>query len=178
MTAAFTACSLTVGALTGCAPEPGALSTGKDTQAETPREVNPPITAEGPPLATGVLTSADGQTTGRVNVVIEEVTDDFGETDLLATVEFFDLVSPYAHLTPGGALAPRGDDPCFDTGLRSAGGTITPDKNGYATATMPAEVDGYSLHEVLLHLDWTQVGPEDEGCMQPVVARAPLVWSE
>ncbi|MBL3679539.1 hypothetical protein [Leucobacter chromiireducens] len=109
---------------------------------------------------------------------IEEVTDDSGITTPLATVEFFDLVTPYDHLTPGGALAPRGDDPCFDTGIRSAGGTITPDGDGFATATMPAADSDYSLHEIVLHLDWTQIDAETEACMQPVVARAPLTWAE
>ncbi|MBL3682001.1 hypothetical protein [Leucobacter aridicollis] len=128
--------------------------------------------------ATGILTSVDGQTTGRVKVQLEDFTDDFGITTPLATVEFFDLVTPYDHLTPGGALAPRGDDPCFDTGGRSGGGMITPDENGFATATMPAADSGHFLHEIVLHLDWTQIDAETEACMQPVVARAPLTWAE
>ncbi|WP_440312757.1 hypothetical protein [Leucobacter chromiireducens] len=43
---------------------------------------------------------------------------------------------------------------------------------------MPAADSDYSLHEIVLHLDWTQIDAETEACMQPVVARAPLTWSE
>lgn len=131
-----------------------------------------------PRTATGTLISADGQTTGRVEVEIENVTDGFGETSPLATVQFFDLTTPYSHVTPGGSLAPRGDDPCFDTGIRSAGGSIVPAQDGTATAVMPAEAEGNLLYEIVLHLDWTQVDAEIEPCMQPVVARARLTWDD
>lgn len=173
-----TACVLTVAALSGCAPDPGTAVPGGNAEAQMLDELDSASSPGVNRSATGILTSIDGQTTGRVEVQIEEVTDDFGTTSPLATVKFFDLVSPYDHLTPGGALAPRGDDPCFDTGIRSGGGTIFPDADGFATATMPAEDGGYSLHEILLHLDWTQIDSETEACMQPVVARAPLTWAE
>lgn len=128
--------------------------------------------------ATGTFTSIDGQTTGRVEVASKRATIGSTTTDTDATVSFFDLATPYSHLTAGGALVPRGDDPCFDTGTRAGGSMIIPDVDGSATTIMPAEVDGHRLHEILLHLDWTQVDTETETCLQPVVARAPLTWND
>lgn len=111
--AALTTCVLAAVALSGCAPEPGA-SVSSDSTQPSPAQTSSPATQNR--TATGILTSVDRQTTGRVEVQIEEVTDDSGITTPLATVEFFDLVTPYDHLTPGGALAPRGDDPALTPG--------------------------------------------------------------
>lgn len=127
--------------------------------------------------ATGTFTSVDGQTTGRVVVEVEDMTDDLGVADPIATVKFFELATPYEYLTAGGSLAPRDEDSCFDSGFRAGGGRIVPDENGSATAIMPADAEGNYLHEIVLHLDWTQVDAETEPCMQPIVARAPLTWN-
>ncbi|MGO1735864.1 MAG: hypothetical protein ACTHZ9_06030 [Leucobacter sp.] len=175
---ALTACVLAAVALSGCAPEPGAGVPDDNAQPKSPAETSASVPATENRTATGVLTSSDGQTSGRVEVQLGEFTDDSGITTPIATVEFYDLVTPYDHLTPGGALAPRGDDPCFDTGIRSGGGMITPDENGFAVDSLPAEDSGHFLYEIVLHLDWTQVDSEVEACMQPVVARAPLTWTE
>lgn len=155
-------------------PVPSALSASPSPEETT----KPPSSPDQQRSATGTFTSIDGQTTGRVEAEVKIMSDGSGLTASDATVRLFDLVTPYEHLSTGGALAPRGDDPCFDIGIRAGGGIIVPDENGSATTIMPTEVEGHELYEIVLHLDWTQIDPETESCLQPVVARAPLTWND
>lgn len=161
--------------LSGCmsatpdSAEPTAPTIEEVQETEAPAEPVQPSTA------TGTFNSDDGQTTGRVEVTLGALTE---PDALLATVNIYDLVTPHEHVTVGGALEPRGEDPCFDTGFRSSGGIVVPEGNGSATTTIPAEAEGHTLYEIVLHLDWTQIDSENEPCMQPVIARAPLEWDD
>lgn len=166
---------MVAGILAGCAPEA--------TKMEPPAAELAPVAAEeAAGTATGTLVGLDGKPVGRVEVELYD-TDDFG---LVAETAIFDLAAPYARLQVGGSLAPRGDDPCFDEGLRSSGGMLEPDSSGVAVASLPAEIEGHELYELVLHLDHTNldagdgfgVGPEGSACLQPVVARAELTWTE
>lgn len=130
------------------------------------------------PDATGTLVSADGTTTGRVEVVLEDEVGSTGENEPVAHVTFMDLKTPYDRLTTGGALEPRGEDPCFDTGIRSGGGDIVPDRDSAVTSVMPATGEGHTLSEIVLHLSGAQVAEGESTCMQPVIARAALTWAE
>ena len=129
------------------------------------------------PDASGTLVSADGTTTGRVEVVLEDEVGSTGEDEPVAHVTFIDLKTPYDRLATGGALEPRGEDPCFDTGLRSGGGDIVPDRDGTVTTVMPATGEGHTLSEIVLHLSGDQVAEGESACIQPVVARAALTWA-
>lgn len=158
--------------------QPAAAPSASPSVEENTEPSSSPGEQRSPPdqqhSATGTFSSIDGQTTGRVEVEVKRMSDGSGLTASDATVMFFDLAMPYEHLTHGGALAPRGEDPCFDTGTPASGGAIVPDENGSATAIMPAEIEGHYLYEIVLHLDWTQIDAETESCMQPVIARVPL----
>ena len=134
--------------------------------------------ADAAPDATGTLVSADGTTTGRVEVVLEDEVGRTGENEPVAHVTFFDLKTPYDRLATGGALESRGEDPCFDTGIRSGGGDIVPDRDGAVTSVMPATGEGHTLSEIVLHLSGDQVADGESVCMQPVIARAVLTWAE
>lgn len=131
--------------------------------------------------ASGVIASPSGDVSARfeAEVLIPATQlDGEGAASPVATVEFFDFTLPYDRVSVGGSLYPRGDDECFDAALRSGGGEIVPDAAGSASAKLPFDAEGYELYELVLHLNYTQVDPGTTGCMEPVVARAPLAWEE
>lgn len=146
-------CAGAVG-LAGCAPEPSGRTAGADPDASAqPTEtVEVAESLETTRTGSGELVSPDGLTTGRVEVRLHDETDDFGHTEPMATVEFFDLVSPHDRLVVGGYLEPRGDDPCFDLGHRSAAATVTPGAHRIVD-DLPAAAMGYEIYEFVLHLE-------------------------
>ncbi|NLA65191.1 MAG: hypothetical protein GX862_04570 [Leucobacter sp.] len=119
--------------------------------------------------ATGDFISPDGRITGEVKIAVTEVNG-----LRLADLEFVNLSAPYETLGIGGSLAPRGDDPCFDAGLRASAGEWP-----VTTTSIPMAMEISSgsriLHEIVLYESFYNYENE-HSCTHLVVARAPLTW--
>lgn len=177
-TAVLSLC-LAVLVLSGCASEPS------NGAGSSPQNHTPPTASEAPassaqetlPTATGTFVSLDGQTTGGVEVTLEPFTEPDGSETQIATIRLTELHTPYDRLGVGGSTSPRGDDRCFDDGLRSGDGDIHPGTENLTT-NMPAETLGHSLYEVVLIVNGEHSSSGWSECMNSVIARAPLTWSE
>lgn len=167
-------------ALVACAPEPSESPSESPEPSPTSDEVA--HASEAAPddvetsayerVATGTFVPVDGETTGTVIVTLEETNVPH---DPLALVTFTDLSTPHARLGVGGALEPRGeDDPCFDIGIRSGGGDIFPPDHVEPTI-LPFTGEGWEMTDIVLHTQDTESG---DGCINTVVARAALHWTE
>jgi hypothetical protein len=119
--------------------------------------------------AHGVFTSQDGQITGEVSV---NVVLDNGRR--FADLDFTGISAPYDVLGVGGSLAPRGDDPCFDAGLRASSGEWSVVDSNIPMA-MEISDGSQILHEIILY-ESHYYGDSEHGCVHTVVARAPLLW--
>ena len=169
--------SLGVLFLLGCAPVAAADSTAQQRTAPT-GSAPEPLLQEAPQTATGEFVSLDGLTSGKIEVTLEPFTEPDGSQTKVATVRFTELDTPYSRLGVGGSTSPRGDDRCFDEGLRSGGGDIHPKEGLEAlTSTMPAETMGHFLYEVVLLVNAENAASGWSECMNSIVARAPLAWS-
>lgn len=176
-TAALPLC-LAVLLLSGCAAEPEQPGRASPQDSHHSNE-DPESGPAALPIATGAFVSLDGQTSGKVEVTLEPFKEPNGAETKIATVHFIELDTPYARLGVGGYMRSGGDDRCFDDGSRSGGGDIYlggAEEN--LTSTMPAEITGNFLSEVVLIVNGEYADQGWSECMNSIVARAPLTWSE
>lgn len=171
-----------IAALLGCAPEPPSappepahtaddVEDGAPGPSTTPGPSESEYAAELERTASGTLVPLDGATTGRIVVTLEESS---APGDPSAHVTFTELSTPHARLGVGGALEPRGEDSCFDVGIRSGGGDIHP-HDGLQSSSMPFTGEGWEMTDVVLT---TNGDGASGGCLNTVVARAALEWAE
>ena len=197
---------------TGCASSSPPRSTAPEQKQEQEQEQSPQESIEPGSIrvnapgavpgrtASGQLVSADGQTTGRVEVALREHGEgDFGE-DYYADVNILDLQTPFPTLGVRGAYWERQDDQCADVGF--AGGDLELDDSNKIDAMLgaswtwgnedwsldpqSANVDAQQGDTTLLHeISLTRSKPMEEtdgttvdlrGCYNVVIAAAVLEW--
>jgi hypothetical protein len=116
--------------------------------------------------ASGTFTSPDGSTSGSFAVEVSA-----GE----GRVVLEDISSTHPQLAVQLSFAPRGDDPCVDSGayaFPAFDATATPDP-----ILLPIEGGDWSfLDEIDLTVS-SESGLDDAGCAYRIVAQAPLEWT-
>lgn len=163
--------------LAGCAASEPATELASDPAIETSDTETAEDSKENehvsdfPKTGSGSFVASDGMTTGTVSITVREVS---GRP--LASLKFKDLDAPYDEFGIGGALEPRGEDPCFDTGFRSSTHDFRP-VEGIDPGPLPASHEDLFLSEIILYLNYAMEGYSDEGsCINSIIARAPIDW--
>lgn len=157
-------------ALAGCAgPAPAAPNVQEPQDASLDARVG-----------TGEFSSPDGETSGRVRVTLEEVTDGYGEPLVVAHLEFVDLKTSHAHLGAFGGFGIGEGVTCLDAERGSGAGDfdieIDEPYSGAPAAIgpMPATYGNDLLQEVFLIVP--PVSQKHPECVRPVTARATIDW--
>ncbi len=129
-----------------------------------------------PRMASGNIVSDDGLTSATFEIETFLRTLEDGETEEIGEIRFADLTATVTTLGVGGELIGSDPGPCFDTGLRTAGGDITVrPAEGSQTTTMPVDAEGRAVVGLVLLVH--EQDP-NAACFNRVIARAPLVWDE
>lgn len=157
--------------LAACASAPGVAAPTGGTAAsaassEAPTSAAPVATLPEGLLGSGELHSADGETTGRVE--ISRTGDDLH-------FRVLDLTTPYSTVGFSVSFEPRGDDPCLDSGGLELTGDVA--SSGPVEATIPlamvAHGDPTAIDDADLH---AASRTPDDTCVVRSIARAAIHW--
>lgn len=115
-------------------------------------------------VATGAFESPDGSTSGRVEVRLR---------DGVAMVVFIDVESTHAEVGVEASLVSRENDPCTDGRGLSWGQA---DPGSLTIRELPGDLV-YEDWTAFDEIDLTVLTDASSGCVNTIIARAPLIWS-